>query len=218
MELICKNCNVLLNENNRAKNRRLCKDCRCKTVMEYQRKDPEKRRAYINNYVRSIGKVRQYECLTCKTLCYKKYSKAFCSDKCRFLFYVKKTDSCWLWIGTKNKRGYGKICFRSNKSSPTHRVSYVLFKGEIAENMLVCHSCDNPSCVRPDHLWLGTAQDNKIDQRLKDRIGLKLKTKDVLNIRKLYDSGIGSATIAKLFDVSCSTISNIAKKRSWKHI
>lgn len=198
--------------------RAVCKPCRNKDVARYQKENAVQRRLYVNKHLRLIGKVKQYPCLTCTTLCYKKYAKAFCSDKCRFMWYVKITDTCWLWTGAKNRSGYGHLCFGDEKSTFAHRVSYKLFKGPITDNLFVCHSCDNTSCVNPDHLWLGTTQDNKKDQISKGRGGIILKPRDVLLIRKLYDKTVGSATIARIFNVSCSTITNIAKRRIWKHI
>lgn len=213
----------MLTEENAAKStkdtyRRICKPCRSKASMLYQRENAVDRRLYINSYVRKTGKVKQYPCLTCLTLCYKVYAKAFCSTKCRFMSYVEKTETCWIWNGARNGRGYGKVCFESNPNATAHRSSYQLFKGPIADGLSVCHSCDNPSCVNPDHLWLGTIQDNKKDQIDKNRGGVKLKANQVLEIRKMYEYGIGSLTIAKLFKVTCGTISSIAKRRIWKHI
>lgn len=186
--------------------------------MQYQRDNAEKRKLYINKYMRDIGKVKQYPCITCSTLCYKKYAKAFCSDKCRFMSYVTITENCWFWTGATNRAGYGKLSFNKNKTDVAHRVSYKLFNGPIEDNLFVCHTCDNPSCVKPGHLWLGTTQENKTDQLIKDRGGVKLNTSKVLEIRKLYEAGIGSNTIAKLFEVTCATISSIAKRRIWRHI
>lgn len=219
----CKVCDVILNENNVSKAaatiyRRICKPCRSKSVVKYQKNNSEKRRVYANKYARSTGRVIQYPCITCSTPCYKKYAKAFCSDKCRFMSYVNITDSCWIWTASKNRSGYGKTSFQGNLNDVAHRVSYKLFIGPIEEKMFVCHTCDNPSCVKPGHLWLGTTQDNKKDQLSKDRGGIKLKTSDVLEIRKLYANDIGSNTIAKLFNVTCGTISSIVKRRVWKHV
>lgn len=219
----CKVCDVMLTEENAAKApgngyRRICKKCRSKSVGEYQRNNSVRRKAYINEYVRKTGRVKQYPCLTCSVMCYKKYAKAFCSDKCRFMAYVNITDVCWFWTGSKNKRGYGQICFAGKTKDSAHRVSYKIFNGPVADDLFVCHTCDNPSCVKPGHLWLGTTQDNKKDQLAKDRGGKKLKEADVLEIRKLYDNDIGSNTIARLFNVSCGLISNIVKRRVWKHI
>lgn len=219
----CKNCEISLTVDNVSmatpkKFRAICKSCRSKAVMTYQKSIPEKRRAYATQFARSSGRVRQYPCITCSALCYKVYAKAFCSPMCRFMSYVTKTDGCWLWIGCKNRRGYGKICFEGNIHATAHRVSYQLFKGPIVDDLYVCHTCDNPSCVNPEHLWLGTTQDNKVDQLKKDRGGVKLKADNVLEIRKMYSEGVGSVAISRIFDVACSTISNIAKRRVWKHI
>jgi len=219
----CKNCNVMLNEENVSKAsptiyRRICKSCRSRSVVEYQKSNIAKRREYRNRWARVTGLVKQYPCITCSNLCYKVSAKAFCSDKCRFMHYVKITESCWTWTGAKNSRGYGIFNFKGIRAAFSHRVSYELFNGPIKDSLLVCHTCDRPECVKPAHLWLGTTQENKVDQLNKDRGGIKLKSKDVLEIRRLYENDIGSNTLAKLFNVTCSTISNIVKRRIWKHV
>ena len=87
-----------------------------------------------------------------------------------------KTD-CWNWLGGKNNLGYGLIR-DGDRMRTTHRVSYEANKGSIPHNLVVCHSCDNPSCVNPDHLWLGTMADNMQDMISKgrQRISPKLHT------------------------------------------
>lgn len=80
---------------------------------------------------------------------------------------VDKTDYCWNWVGSK-RRGYGRFMFR-DKIIGTHRISYIIHKGEIPKGMLICHKCDNPSCVNPDHLFLGTHKDNAHDCVIKGR-------------------------------------------------
>lgn len=220
---LCNKCDVTLTTETAIKLpggyfRRICKKCRSKSVMEYQKKNVDHRRAYANEYARRTGRVKEYPCLTCSVLCYKVYAKAFCSDKCRFMSYVSIADDCWLWIGAKNRRGYGKLCFQGNKHDTAHRVAFKLFNGPISDDLFVCHTCDNPSCVKPGHLWLGTTQDNKKDQISKGRGGVKLTEKDVLQIRKLYENKVGSMLISRLFNVTCGTISSIAKRRVWKHI
>lgn len=214
----CKHCSIELNEINRSGPRLSCKPCRSKEVIKYEARDIEKRRARMRNWTRKSGKVKEYPCETCQKLCFKKYVRAFCSDECRFMAYVDVTKNCWIWIGAKNRRGYGKLCFKTSKNDTAHRVSYKLFKGPIIDNKFVCHTCDNPSCVKPSHLWLGTTQLNKKDQIDKDRGGRKLKASDILQIRNLYENNIGSNTIAKQYNVNCSTITNIVKRRTWKHI
>jgi len=74
---------------------------------------------------------------------------------------------CWIWTGAKHPDGYGSIKYK-NQPWKVHRLSYLVYKGEIAES-LVLHSCDNPSCINPEHLFLGTASDNMKDMVSKGR-------------------------------------------------
>lgn len=76
---------------------------------------------------------------------------------------------CWLWIGRAKPKGYGRIGIGRNKQFAAHRVSWELFRGEIPAGMCVCHKCDTPSCVNPDHLFLGTHADNAGDRQRKGR-------------------------------------------------
>lgn len=80
----------------------------------------------------------------------------------------RRSDGCWIWTGTRDKAGYGKIN-RAGKNYRAHRFFYSFFKGEIPKGLLVCHSCDVPSCVNPDHLWVGTHSDNQNDAYKKGR-------------------------------------------------
>ena len=88
-------------------------------------------------------------------------------DKARFWSKVKPTDYCWTWEGCKNEDGYGN--FRHLGESLAHRISYQLIHGNISMEDQVLHSCDNPSCVNPDHLWIGNHQDNMKDKTVKGR-------------------------------------------------
>lgn len=87
----------------------------------------------------------------------------------RFINKIEKTDSCWLWIGAKNKVGYGYFQDKLTRNKYAHRFSYNHFKGFIADGLFVLHNCDNPSCVNPDHLFLGTHDDNMKDAVRKNR-------------------------------------------------
>lgn len=224
----CKICSNELNESNWVKVsygiRSRCKSCRSKQVMEYTKRNIEKRRIYMNKRARKIGKVKQYPCKMCNKLCYKKYALSFCSDICRFMNYVDSSSDCWIWKGAKNRRSYGKFSLTS-KLVPAHRASYILFKGEIPEDKLVCHSCDNPSCVKPAHLWIGTFQDNSDDMVNKQRslfgekhIKAKLTLEGINKIRQLNSEGMTQRKIASLFEISPGHVNNIIMKRVWTHI
>jgi hypothetical protein len=71
---------------------------------------------------------------------------------------------CWIWTKAKDRDGYGLTRF-NDQNITAHRLSYITHKGPIPARMFVCHTCDNPSCCNPDHLWLGTNQENQLDLR-----------------------------------------------------
>jgi hypothetical protein len=88
----------------------------------------------------------------------------------RFWLQVVKTDGCWLWTGAIDSNGYGKFALpRPWRRVAAHRVSFALHNGELEPGKFVCHACDNPPCVRPDHLFLGTQSDNMRDMLRKGR-------------------------------------------------
>lgn len=91
------------------------------------------------------------------------------SDASRFMGHVEKSDQCWRWLACTDQYGYGITSIRG-KSQKAHRVSYRIFKGDIPPGLLVMHSCDNPSCVNPDHLSVGTYKDNTADAVKKGRM------------------------------------------------
>lgn len=87
----------------------------------------------------------------------------------RFWKRVEKTGGCWLWTGSCFPNGYGQFSL-SKTSVGAHRISWLIHNGDIPTGIFVCHHCDNPICIRPDHLFLGTAQDNTRDAATKGRM------------------------------------------------
>jgi len=91
----------------------------------------------------------------------------------RFWAKVEKTDNCWLWTGSKRNKGYGAFVYADKNGKVVqgraHRFSYEIHVGEIPEGLFVLHKCDNPGCVNPDHLFVGTNQDNVTDMVSKGR-------------------------------------------------
>lgn len=220
----CKFCSVELTVDNASKKntkywRNECKPCRSKSVITYQKNNHDNRKVYMREWVRKSGRVKQYPCEYCQKPCYKKYKNCFCSDRCRFMSYVKMYEDCWLWIGPLNRGGYGKFCFGNIKSDTAHRVSYKIFKGDIPDGMFICHSCDVRNCVKPEHLWIGDHQENMLDMIEKGRQRSKLTFKDVFKIRELVEKfGFPQSKVVKMFNLTSGTVSSIIHRRIWKHV
>ena len=141
---------------------------------------------------------------------------------------VIKKEGCWDWKGSIYKNGYGFIPIHENGkkfSSLAHRLSYELHIGPIPEGFIVCHRCDNPKCTNPDHLWIGTTQDNVDDKIRKGRSNKgqkhgnsKLKDEDIPEIRKMLDLGVSGAKLARKYNVSTTIISYIKNRKTWTHV
>ena len=140
--------------------------------------------------------------------------------------YSKKNENgCWIWQRGLSNSGYGETAIRGRKKR-AHRVCYEIYKGKIPEHLQVCHTCDTPACVNPDHLYLGTHQRNVDDKVNRDRqprgeeIKLaKLTEKNVLMIRKLWKEGrMSQQEFANQYGVCQTTISRIILRQTWNHI
>jgi hypothetical protein len=146
----------------------------------------------------------------------------------RFWQRVNKTDGCWLWTGASLSGGrYGQIGL-GHPSTPgskrwrTHRFSWELHFGPIPADKVVCHSCDTPLCVRPDHLFLDTQRGNVLDSSHKGRrnaFGRQvLSPDDVRVIRAQFARGISQRDIAQAFSVSKGCIHAVVRGKSWAHL
>ena len=157
----------------------------------------------------------------------------------RFWDKVEKTETCWNWTAAKFHDGYGMYQVKG-LAKRVHRFVYKELVGPIPEGLLVCHKCDNPACVNPDHLFLGTPAENSADMVRKqrqargDRNGLranpksvlrgqdspaaKLTDEDVRAIRKLAKPGIARWKVGARFNISAGTVNDILHGRTWKHV
>ena len=128
---------------------------------------------------------------------------------------------CWNWKGAKQLRGYGVLII-AGKRYAAHRLSYALFHRQWPGRLYVCHSCDNVSCVNPEHLFLGTQKDNLQDMAAKGRSTrgernpqAKLTADDVKTIRA---SGYTQQKLADQYGVSRQAIQLIIQKKRWNHV
>lgn len=171
----------------------------------------------------------------------------------RFSSKVEIVGECWIWNAAKNRAGYGVYCVYTPEAKekkdrkrmmPAHRFSWSYINGEIPKGMFACHKCDNPSCVNPEHIFIGTQKENMADMRAKGRsakgekhwhrkhpemilrgeqIGnSKLTAEQVKRIREEYKPGKPNNTseysltgLAKKYGVTFQTISKIINNQRW---
>jgi hypothetical protein len=151
----------------------------------------------------------------------------------RFETKFMNTGKCWEWIGSKFPNGYGQF-HMSGRPYGAHRVAYLIYTGDIPDGLLVCHRCDNNSCVNPLHLFVGTAKDNMLDMMHKGRQGnrgwtfklpghsrgennqaCKLTPDEVRAIRKdIRTQGM----VAQQYKISQTQVSHIKLLKSWRHL
>lgn len=152
----------------------------------------------------------------------------FSSNKADWVTFLKKveiTDGCWRWLGHKDKDGYG-TCGLKGKSWRAHRASWFLNNGEIPKGLCVCHRCDNRECVKPEHLFLATNQENTADRNQKGRQAIgdnmeraKLNPGKVRKMRQLHVHGVYTVRqLASKYGVCFETAREAIKGITWKHV
>lgn len=151
------------------------------------------------------------------------------NDELRFWSKVQRGDpkDCWNWIGPKTSRGYGQFKV-DGKNVLAHRYAYYLVHQYLPKNKeYICHHCDNPACVNPFHLFLGTQTDNMRDMISKGRGAnvagsnnprATITDRVVTEIRDMWDKGVSTNQISELLNVSMHTIHNILSGRTWTHL
>jgi hypothetical protein len=177
----------------------------------------------------STGKLRQDTCCSCGKSFLRAKGFSLTCFRCLFMAKVQKTEGCWLWIGHRHK---GKYCYgrigMNGKMIYAHRTAYLLFVGPIPEGKYVLHDCpdgDNPCCVNPAHLWLGTYKDNRRDCIEKGRANsatgsrhgrAKLTESLVRVLRDEFASGATRPALALKYRLSETQIGNIVLRRHWR--
>lgn len=172
---------------------------------------------------------RPKTCLWCSGVFMSQTRNAeYCCDKCRFMGKVDMSDGngphgdCWLWTGTKHGKGYGhfKIGTFCEKA---HRASFKLFCEHDPGNLLVCHRCDTPDCVNPQHLFLATNETNILDRQWKRRHAHgETHSRAIITEENVREIRLGDMSkirfFAKKFNASESTIRQVGRGDTWRHL
>lgn len=161
---------------------------------------------------------------TCKNKICVNPDHLVCGDEARFWNSIQKLsepDGCWVWTKQMDKDMYGDFLVSKNHKLihiKAHVYSWQLYTGRsVPKGILVCHTCDHPYCVNPQHLFLGTTKDNSLDMMQKNRGPSKLNPESIKEIRDL-SSNMTLKELSIKYGVSDSTISDIKLRKSWKHI
>jgi hypothetical protein len=153
-------------------------------------------------------------------------STKLCSVRCQLMAKVDKSGDCWVFTGSRDADGYGHLRAAGHVHA-AHRISWALTFGPIPSDLLVLHRCDNPPCVNPAHLFLGTDADNNADKIAKGRANapcgaragnVKLTDADIREIRSRIGNGETQRAVADSMGVCQTAISAIMTGRNWSHV
>lgn len=133
-------------------------------------------------------------------------------------------SACWIWTRLRTSDGYGMLSFR-DRNVRAHRFSMMLAGAEVSKDTHVCHRCDNPPCVNPAHLFVGTNADNKADMVHKERqargeknAAAKLTDADVVAIRAAHAARVRIRDIERQFRIGKTQIDKIVRRKAWRHV
>lgn len=150
------------------------------------------------------------------------YKRKSLSERLLSSYVIDDATGCWNWTLQKDKKGYGRIGVNGTPRG-AHRISYELHCGLVPDEMHVLHRCDNPACINPEHLFIGTNAENMADRNAKGRQqrgskhGLaKLTEYDALAIRTA--TGITLRDLADTYGVCVATVKNIRSGKIWTHV
>jgi hypothetical protein len=173
----------------------------------------------IESYPINQGVLSMKNCGHCNVSFHARHCSEFCSLKCKILGNIEKKESgCWLY--KKSSSGmYGKVRWQCKWFS-AHRVAYEQLIGEIPKEMWVCHKCDTPKCVNPEHLFLGSASENRLDALKKRRVVVgedhhlaRFTDKQTEEMRLLKAEGFTYERLSRIFNCTISHLQYVIKNK-----